>query len=492
MQQVSSSATISIAECIVPGFAKSVPADGAQGESAVSTFAVQLNSAMSVAPGKVALLPVTGDVESDALLGEAATGKEQEETGNILPVQIGNALPMPVDVAAVAPVVTATTGFVEAESGAAQHAGTIGLPSQTTPPSRPSALRQAPEAPVATLRQQPATLQTPRGAAVAIAPATPSQPQAVDALVQTSGVAVPASAGTASQPVPAATVTPGPASAPIAQMTKLAPETGNPAPATPAAPTPEQPTTKPVKLAMAPVAMERGEAGSRGRPEAEAETAQENPTPGARVAQDHGDKAQATSARFTLASTASTAPTQQPGLTEVRSAIGQNPMSLAPASAPMPHTDISQMIDRLVEARSAARSGEMQMAVSNADFGKVSVRLETGIAAGALSFSLSNADPDFGPAVQAALAQTAHSDRSVTHGESVRADSSSLRHDGQPAGHNAHQGQTPPQSQTATDQQRSPAQGTRTRADQQHNGENAETPTDASTRARPRGRGIFA
>ncbi|QWC57399.1 hypothetical protein F7D01_10150 [Erythrobacter sp. 3-20A1M] len=489
MQQVSSSATISIADCVVAGSAKPVPAEGAQGESAVSPFAVQLNSAMSVAPGKVALLPITGDGESDALPGEAATGKEPEETGNILPVQIGNALPMPVDVAAVAQVVTATTGLVEAESGAAQHAGTIGLPSQTTPPSLPSALRQAPEAPVATLRQQPATLQTPRGAAVAIAPATPSQPQAVDALFQASGGAVPASAGTTSQPVPAAAVTPGSASAPVVEVAKLAPETGNTAPATPAAPTPERQATQSVKLAMAPVAIERGEAAPGGRADADAETAQENPTPGARLAQDHGEKAQATSARFTLASTASTAPTQQPGLS---SAMGQTPMPLTPASGPMPHTDISQMIDRLMEARSAARSGEMQMAVSNADFGKVSVRLESGIAAGALSFSLSNADPDFAPAVQAALAQTGHSDRSITHGESVRADSNSLRHDGQPAGHNAHQGQTPPQSQTATDQQRSPAQGTRTRADQQHSGENAETPSDASTRARPRGRGIFA
>ena len=87
--------------------------------------------------------------------------------------------------------------------------------------------------------------------------------------------------------------------------------------------------------------------------------------------------------------------------------------SLAPAPSPdagpaMPH-DYAALVDRLVEARAAARgstpAGGVQAAVNHADFGQVSLRFSAD--ANGMSVSMASRDPGFAPAVQAALAAAA-------------------------------------------------------------------------------------
>lgn len=78
-------------------------------------------------------------------------------------------------------------------------------------------------------------------------------------------------------------------------------------------------------------------------------------------------------------------------------------MTSAPTQLAAP-ADLDAMIDRLVEARQTAQSGQARISVSHAEFGQVGIRIEQLAATGALGVTLNSADPDFAPAVQAALA----------------------------------------------------------------------------------------
>lgn len=92
--------------------------------------------------------------------------------------------------------------------------------------------------------------------------------------------------------------------------------------------------------------------------------------------------------------------------------------------------DLGQTIDRLVEARMAGRAAEVRLAVPHTEFGPVAIRLDPsplGLAA-----NLSSADPDFIPAVNAALAERIQAervaaDRALSPVEAVRADTAGMR-----------------------------------------------------------------
>ncbi|MEP6393226.1 MAG: hypothetical protein ABJ045_06985 [Alteripontixanthobacter sp.] len=88
------------------------------------------------------------------------------------------------------------------------------------------------------------------------------------------------------------------------------------------------------------------------------------------------------------------------------------PATTPSAAASLAH-DHDAVVERLAEARDQAQMGKVggraSMAVRHDEFGHVALRLET--AAAGLKFALSSADPDFAPAVQAALAERAVADR---------------------------------------------------------------------------------
>lgn len=75
------------------------------------------------------------------------------------------------------------------------------------------------------------------------------------------------------------------------------------------------------------------------------------------------------------------------------------------AAAPQQPHDFVKLVDRLIEARDAAAGQSLPTSVSaaiqHADFGKVSLHFQHD--AGGLSVSMASADPDFRPAVQAAM-----------------------------------------------------------------------------------------
>lgn len=76
----------------------------------------------------------------------------------------------------------------------------------------------------------------------------------------------------------------------------------------------------------------------------------------------------------------------------------------SPAQAVRPH-EFSALVDRLVEAREAARPANANLTVNHADFGQVSVRFAQDN--GNLSVALTSNDPGFIPAVNAAVAADA-------------------------------------------------------------------------------------
>jgi hypothetical protein len=113
---------------------------------------------------------------------------------------------------------------------------------------------------------------------------------------------------------------------------------------------------------------------------------------------------------LTLASAGTTATAQTlaaSGGAATPSALMSNAVATTaqqPAGAP---TDMAALVDRLVEARAAARSGlgaqSTMASISHADFGRVSLRFDqddTG-----MNISMTSRDPGFAPAAQAALAQ---------------------------------------------------------------------------------------
>jgi hypothetical protein len=77
-------------------------------------------------------------------------------------------------------------------------------------------------------------------------------------------------------------------------------------------------------------------------------------------------------------------------------------------AAPQNGTDMAALVDRLVEARAAARSGlgaqSTMASIAHADFGRVSLRFDQDDAG--MSISMTSRDPGFAPAAQAALAQS--------------------------------------------------------------------------------------
>ncbi|MDE1915759.1 MAG: hypothetical protein KGJ57_05550 [Sphingomonadales bacterium] len=80
---------------------------------------------------------------------------------------------------------------------------------------------------------------------------------------------------------------------------------------------------------------------------------------------------------------------------------------LAANTGTSPANDMSALVDRLVEARAAARSGlgaqTTLASISHTDFGRVSLRFDSDDSG--MSISMSSKDPGFAPAAQAALAQ---------------------------------------------------------------------------------------
>lgn len=80
---------------------------------------------------------------------------------------------------------------------------------------------------------------------------------------------------------------------------------------------------------------------------------------------------------------------------------------LAANTGTSPTNDMSALVDRLVEARAAARSGlgaqTTLASVTHTDFGRVSLRFDSDESG--MSISMSSKDPGFAPAAQAALAQ---------------------------------------------------------------------------------------
>ena len=95
--------------------------------------------------------------------------------------------------------------------------------------------------------------------------------------------------------------------------------------------------------------------------------------------------------------------TLQPGADTAPASAPAFATAAVPQRTEAPH-DFAALIDRLVEAREAARSSvspqAVQAAVAHADFGKVELRFEQNGAQ--LSVSLASSDPDFARAVQAA------------------------------------------------------------------------------------------
>jgi Meckel syndrome type 1 protein len=101
---------------------------------------------------------------------------------------------------------------------------------------------------------------------------------------------------------------------------------------------------------------------------------------------------------------------------------------IAPLAAPLPQPvavapaahDMSALVDRLVEARAAARTAASPLtvttAVRHAEFGSVSLRFDT--AGDRLSVTMASNDPGFAPAAQAALAsQVAPANATDTAGQ---------------------------------------------------------------------------
>lgn len=136
------------------------------------------------------------------------------------------------------------------------------------------------------------------------------------------------------------------------------------------------------------------------------------------------------------------------------SAQGQ---TLAPLTGQASASGMPQMfetlVDRLVEAREAARPARAEMSMTHDDFGRVTLRMEagrmeTGAAQAGLRVALSSPDPDFAPIAQAAL-----TDRSAADGDRAAADQSRndqiqrQREDAQRHDSQRHEGGQPEQRQ---------------------------------------------
>lgn len=109
----------------------------------------------------------------------------------------------------------------------------------------------------------------------------------------------------------------------------------------------------------------------------------------------------------------------------------------APARAETP-MDFTQLVDRLVEARDAARPQAIEAAVAHAEFGRVSLRFAQGD--DGLSVTMASADPDFARVAQSAAAAVPPPPASApaTSDSGAQGQASAQRQDAA-AGHNPQQ-----------------------------------------------------
>ena len=112
------------------------------------------------------------------------------------------------------------------------------------------------------------------------------------------------------------------------------------------------------------------------------------------------------------------------------------PASTVPALAPARPLDFAGLVDRLVQARDAAAPQSVSLALTHAEFGKISLRFEHD--EGGLSVGMTSPDPDFARAVSAAIPAerpaSADQQQGSGTGQSSRHDSSSSDPSGQPRG----------------------------------------------------------
>lgn len=93
-----------------------------------------------------------------------------------------------------------------------------------------------------------------------------------------------------------------------------------------------------------------------------------------------------------------------PAIADTSQALPQNAAAPAPvqsSAVPQPGHDFVKLVDRLIEARDAVTPQSVHAAIKHAEFGQVSLHFQQD--AGGLTVSMASADPDFTPAVQAAM-----------------------------------------------------------------------------------------
>jgi hypothetical protein len=144
--------------------------------------------------------------------------------------------------------------------------------------------------------------------------------------------------------------------------------------------------------------------------------------------------------------------------------------------------DFATLVDRLVEARDAAMPQAVRAAVHHADFGQISLNFQADDAR--LSVSMSSADPDFAPAVQAAAAM--HSGHSADSGSG----NGQQRQDGQQA--QQHSANSASANQSQSQSQGSSRDGERGRGDTFRQAGAGQSASRQDEPRQPRPGGIYA
>lgn len=146
--------------------------------------------------------------------------------------------------------------------------------------------------------------------------------------------------------------------------------------------------------------------------------------------------------------------------------------------------DFATLVDRLVEARDAAMPQAVRAAVHHADFGQISLNFQADDAR--LSVSMSSADPDFAPAVQAAAAM--HSGHSADNGGG----NGGQRQDGQQAQQHSATSANQSQPQSQGQPQGSSRDGERGRGDAFRQPGGSQPAGRQDEPSQPRAGGIYA
>jgi len=352
------------------------------------------------------------------------TADEQDTPAPIMPGQIALPIvPALVLVSPPLPLTTRTDAPAPAVRGPAKAATPIVLDaaaSRARAPAEPAAT--APDALTAT----PAPFTPVPGGSLPAGPAAAGSvsPAAARGAPAISGIAVtiagtqPTPVQAPPQPAGAAAATPAiPPVATVAIADAQAPTV--PAPTVPAATVqaallPVAPTRSPAPArAEAPAAAPREYAVSTIRPTSLASpspaTEGKSAAPGGQGDLGHG---QPPMADPSLTSPAGPSPVVSPEATRGPATLPFQ--QITPLATPLPQPvavtpaahDMSALVDRLVEARAAARTAASPMtvttAVRHAEFGSVSLKFDT--AGDGLSVTMASNDPGFAPAAQAALA----------------------------------------------------------------------------------------